>query len=96
MAATDEHTILPPPDFVAPKPNVLIVVAPYYRAIADDLIAGAKAMLDRAGAVHDLVEVPGALEVPTRSEEHTSELQSRETISYAVFCLKKKTKNIIL
>ena len=26
-----------------------------------------------------------------RSEEHTSELQSRETISYAVFCLKKKT-----
>src|ERR671925_1570798 len=27
-----------------------------------------------------------------RSEEHTSELQSRETISYAVFCLKKKTR----
>ena len=25
-----------------------------------------------------------------KSEEHTSELQSRETISYAVFCLKKK------
>src|ERR687896_807523 len=25
-----------------------------------------------------------------RSEEHTSELQSRETSSYAVFCLKKK------
>lgn len=65
MAATDEHTILPPPDFAAPKPSVLIVVAPYYRTIADDLIAGAKAMLDRAGAVHDLVEVPGALEVPT-------------------------------
>src|SRR5216110_3744338 len=28
-----------------------------------------------------------------RSEEHTSELQSRELISYAVFCLKKKKKN---
>ena len=26
----------------------------------------------------------------TRSEEHTSELQSQSTISYAVFCLKKK------
>ena len=25
-----------------------------------------------------------------RSEEHTSELQSQSTISYAVFCLKKK------
>src|SRR5213082_301012 len=29
-----------------------------------------------------------------RSEEHTSELQSPDTISYAVFCLKKKKKNI--
>src|SRR3546814_2794125 len=27
----------------------------------------------------------------TRSEEHTSELQSLMRISYAVFCLKKKT-----
>src|ERR1044071_10352445 len=27
-----------------------------------------------------------------RSEEHTSELQSRVDISYAVFCLKKKKK----
>ena len=28
----------------------------------------------------------------TRSEEHTSELQSPVPISYAVFCLKKKKK----
>src|SRR3546814_1701213 len=28
-----------------------------------------------------------------RSEEHTSELQSLMRITYAVFCLKKKTKN---
>src|SRR6187397_3681924 len=28
----------------------------------------------------------------SRSEEHTSELQSLYTISYAVFCLKKKKK----
>src|SRR3546814_5753709 len=28
-----------------------------------------------------------------RSEEHTSELQSLMRISYAVFCLKKKTTN---
>src|SRR3546814_1074066 len=31
-----------------------------------------------------------------RSEEHTSELQSLMRISYAVFCLKKKTTNIQL
>src|SRR3546814_2358997 len=30
-----------------------------------------------------------------RSEEHTSELQSLMRISYAVFCLKKKTKQTI-
>src|SRR6187431_3462547 len=31
-------------------------------------------------------------EVLERSEEHTSELQSRTVISYAVFCLKKKKR----
>src|SRR5213594_4856235 len=31
-----------------------------------------------------------------RSEEHTSELQSRTLISYAVFCLKKKKKKKII
>src|SRR3546814_1828509 len=33
------------------------------------------------------------LQQPKRSEEHTSELQSLMRISYAVFCLKKKTTN---
>src|SRR3546814_6841186 len=35
------------------------------------------------------------LNVVCRSEEHTSELQSLMRISYAVFCLKKKTNYII-
>src|SRR3546814_10039713 len=33
------------------------------------------------------------IELLGRSEEHTSELQSLMRISYAVFCLKKKTTN---
>src|SRR3546814_5008588 len=33
-----------------------------------------------------------SIEIAFRSEEHTSELQSLMRISYAVFCLKKKTK----
>src|ERR1043166_9666578 len=33
---------------------------------------------------------PCCIQVGSRSEEHTSELQSRFGISYAVFCLKKK------
>src|SRR3546814_10056415 len=34
------------------------------------------------------------LAIGPRSEEHTSELQSLMRISYAVFCLKKKKKNV--
>src|SRR3546814_2586426 len=37
----------------------------------------------------------GLLANAGRSEEHTSELQSLMRISYAVFCLKKKTINSI-
>ncbi|PKP72521.1 MAG: 6,7-dimethyl-8-ribityllumazine synthase [Alphaproteobacteria bacterium HGW-Alphaproteobacteria-6] len=63
MATHDTHATLPLPRFEAPV-RLLIVVAPYYRDIADALIAGARAMAERAGASVDLVEVPGALEVP--------------------------------
>src|SRR3546814_13346111 len=49
---------------------------------------------------HDQLPQPGTDHGPaarnrgilSRSEEHTSELQSLMRISYAVFCLKKKTK----
>src|SRR3546814_5334432 len=40
-----------------------------------------------------LLEAP--LRRTRRSEEHTSELQSLMRISYAVFCLKKKTTSLI-
>src|SRR3546814_5606343 len=41
---------------------------------------------------YDAITVRGNV---TRSEEHTSELQSLMRISYAVFCLKKKNQNIV-
>src|SRR6187431_3481578 len=41
---------------------------------------------------HSMTTSSGA-RMMRRSEEHTSELQSRTVISYAVFCLKKKKKN---
>ncbi|MBM1221150.1 6,7-dimethyl-8-ribityllumazine synthase [Ponticoccus sp. SC2-23] len=63
MAGASHYT--PPlPEFDEPV-KLLIVVAPYYKDIADDLIAGAIAAAEEAGATHDIVEVPGALEVPT-------------------------------
>jgi 6,7-dimethyl-8-ribityllumazine synthase len=64
MAGQETHYTLPLPVFDRPV-KLLIVVAPYYRDIADDLITGARATAADAGAEVDLVEVPGALEVPT-------------------------------
>ncbi|MDR5651703.1 6,7-dimethyl-8-ribityllumazine synthase [Ruixingdingia sedimenti] len=64
MATAETHYTLPLPVFDKPV-KLLIVVAPYYRDIADMMIAGARATAEKAGAEVDLVEVPGALEVPT-------------------------------
>ncbi|MBC7146921.1 MAG: 6,7-dimethyl-8-ribityllumazine synthase [Thioclava marina] len=58
------HYILDLPKFDS-APRLLIVVAPYYKMIADNLVSGAKAVAEDAGAKVDIVEVPGALEVPT-------------------------------
>src|SRR3546814_12580573 len=74
-----------------------------YTTLFRSLAEGVGADLDCAGELlRRLVEIPAAeLREPVeladdrleRSEEHTSELQSLMRISYAVFCLKKKTTN---
>src|SRR3546814_1627018 len=49
-----------------------------------------------SGCRHDTVKLSprrSFVAMTTRSEEHTSELQSLMRISYAVFCLKKKNNN---
>ena len=46
------------------KAHVLIVEARFYQELAEELGAGAREALDRAGASHETVSVPGALEVP--------------------------------
>src|SRR3546814_2885979 len=43
-----------------------------------------------SGSMARLLEIRA--KIPSRSEEHTSELQSLMRTSYAVFCLKKKKK----
>ena len=58
------HYSPPAPSFDKPV-KLLIVVAPYYKDIADDLVAGARAAAASVGAECDLIEVPGALEIPT-------------------------------
>ena len=59
-----QHHVLDRPGFDEPT-KLLIVVSPYYKAIADNMVAGAKAEIEAAGATWDLIEMPGALEIPT-------------------------------
>lgn len=54
---------------VAPKingvsPHVMVVRAPYYRAVIDGLTAGAVRILTEAGATHEVMDVAGAYELP--------------------------------
>ncbi|PQO22998.1 6,7-dimethyl-8-ribityllumazine synthase [Rhodobacteraceae bacterium WD3A24] len=62
MAGHDSDDTLALPGFDRPV-RLLAVVAPFYRDIADDLIGGARAVAEAAGAEFEVVEVPGALEI---------------------------------
>lgn len=44
--------------------SILIVQAPYYTEVAEELRRGAEAALTEAGARFDVLSVPGALEIP--------------------------------
>src|SRR3546814_5034821 len=71
-----------------PTGRSVMAIPEYARANFETLVKAAKAG-DLA-----LMECSEVESGETRSEEHTSELQSLMRISYAVFCLKKKNKAI--
>ena len=64
MASHEQHHAMEAPR-LSPAPHLLLVTAPFYRSIADMLIAGARAAIEGAGGSVEAIEVPGALEVPT-------------------------------
>ena len=64
MAGSEAHCTLPRPALDKPL-KLLLVVAPYYKDIADNLVAGATSEITAAGGTYDVAEVPGALEIPT-------------------------------
>lgn len=64
MASAEQHYTLPLPVFDKPV-KIAIVVAPYYKDICDALVAGAQGVAATCGAEVEVIEVPGALEVPT-------------------------------
>src|SRR3546814_7811310 len=79
---------------IPPMPDVDWIVEPglidYAEAVAR-MESHAEAIRTAGANEHIwLVEHPPVYTAGTRSEEHTSELQSLMRISYAVFCLKTK------
>src|SRR3546814_2071346 len=66
-----------------------VVVCPSAKACLDEVsVSASNRTFVVAGSISTRLISTG------RSEEHTSELQSLMRISYAVFCLKKKNKNM--
>lgn len=51
-----------PPKFES-EARILVVVSPYYSEVAERLRSGAIEMIEKSGAVHEVAEVPGALEI---------------------------------
>src|SRR3546814_6908903 len=65
---------------------------PRQRARADHADGPGRGLFDQVEGIVDMT-AEHRRDIARRSEEHTSELQSLMRISYAVFCLKKKTHN---
>ena len=49
---------------VSMKANVLVIEARFYAELCDELVRGAIAAIERAGATWERIAVPGALEIP--------------------------------
>src|SRR3546814_7682549 len=86
MVVDDSLTIRRVTERLLTRQNYTVVTA------KDGLDAMAQLQTETPLAILLDIEMPRA---DGRSEEHTSELQSLMRISYAVFCLKKKKRNIM-
>ena len=52
------------PKVNGPAPHILVIRAPYYRAVIDGLTTGAARILTEAGATHEVLDIAGAYELP--------------------------------
>src|SRR3546814_8047147 len=71
-------------------PEYDIALAPYGRIVRGAHTPPGESLASWMSPLKIFEYMAAGLPIITRSEEHTSELQSLMRISYAVFCLKKK------
>jgi len=62
--STEDAALPRAPRVEGPAPHLLIVRAPYYRAVVDGLTTGAQRILREAGATSEVMDVAGAFELP--------------------------------
>jgi 6,7-dimethyl-8-ribityllumazine synthase len=62
--STADAPLAKAPAMEGPAPHLLVVRAPYYRAVVDGMTDGAVRILREAGASWDVVDVAGAFELP--------------------------------
>jgi 6,7-dimethyl-8-ribityllumazine synthase len=63
MSTIDAPIPVAPP-VRGPSPRLLLVRAPYYQEVIDGTTAGAKRILEDAGATYEVLDVAGAFEIP--------------------------------
>ncbi len=62
--STADATLPSAPIVPGAPPHMLVVRAPYYRAVIDGMTAGAHRILAEAGATHESLDVAGSFELP--------------------------------
>jgi 6,7-dimethyl-8-ribityllumazine synthase len=62
--STEDAPLPSAPHVEGPPPHLLLVRAPYYRAVVDGLTDGATRILREAGATFEILDVAGSFELP--------------------------------
>ncbi len=62
--STEDAPLPAAPIVSGPPPHVLVIRAPYYKAVIDGLAAGATRIFQQAGATHEILDIAGAYELP--------------------------------
>ena len=62
--STEDAPLPAAPRITGGSPHLLIVRAPYYKAVIDGLTQGAQRILGEAGATSEILDIAGAYELP--------------------------------